>query len=98
MYFYLLGLYYLRRRLLCRIAISIGLRFGFAHHWHLLGVLCQPVQRWFAQRENIYAYDVVVVFSVRLTTDNAQYTPPTQTRRNCRVESRRRRRYVFGLI
>jgi len=28
---------------------------------------------------------------------NAQYTPPTPTRRNCRVESRRRRRCVLGL-
>ena len=27
----------------------------------------------------------------------AQYSPPTPTRRNCRVESRRRRRRVLGL-
>jgi len=28
---------------------------------------------------------------------NAQYTPPTQTRRNCQAESRRRQRCVLGL-
>jgi len=28
---------------------------------------------------------------------NARYTPPTPTRRNCRAESRRRRRCVLGL-
>jgi len=45
----------------------------------------QPVSCLSPQNSKVSSY-----FLVRAASVNAQYTPPTQTRRNCRVESHRR--------
>ena len=43
------------------------------------------------------SFDAVMLAAITSTDNNAQYTPPTPMRLNCRVESRRRRVGVGGV-
>ena len=61
---------------------------------------CRPPQstRYMSQLLKLIRQQSILGYDNLLSVCNAQYTPPTPTRRNCRVASRWRRRCVLDLI
>jgi len=63
----------------------------------LLRIINRSLRQFYIWNQLPAPFAQPFLLSSWFSMSNAQYTPPTPTRLNCRVESRRRRRCVLGL-